>query len=213
MEDNNNQDGALFALEAAGEYAVQNLFAIVHNRFTDAEHSERLSQQQLANRMGLTRSQVSRWFASPSNMTLRSAAKLLAAMGRRLELADVEPHSVATSQEISKPGATIHHFPVRAPVTLALAAARKTQDRSSKSSDYEPVAILARATAEGRLVFRDADVFLELPANETAKRLRLGSVGYDLEPAGEGLFKVLGLKPGEARRACEAAQYETISWA
>lgn len=98
---NGDRDGEPFALEAAGEYAVQTLFAIVHNRFSELEHSEHLSQQKLATRMALTRSQISRWFTNPSNMTLRSAAKLLAAMGRKLEFAAADPLALSASSSRS----------------------------------------------------------------------------------------------------------------
>lgn len=77
----------LSALEVAGESAVRTLFALVHNRFSELQAEDKaFSQQVLADRMNLTRSQVSRWMASPTNMTLRSAAKLLSAMGKRLEI-------------------------------------------------------------------------------------------------------------------------------
>jgi transcriptional regulator with XRE-family HTH domain len=93
----NNDEDELFAQEVAGESAVRTLFAIVHNRFGELEQTNKISQQQLANRMGLTRSQISRWFASPSNMTLRSAAKLLAAMDRKLELCAADPLALQMS--------------------------------------------------------------------------------------------------------------------
>jgi DNA-binding phage protein len=86
VDDMTEEEKALFALEIAGESSVQTLFAIVHNRFATLQEKEGFNQQKLADRMGLTRSQVSRWMASPTNMTLRSAAKLLMAMGQRLRL-------------------------------------------------------------------------------------------------------------------------------
>ena len=73
-------------LELLGEYVVQHLFTLVRWRFRELAESEGFTQQELADRMGLKRSQISRWMGSPSNMTVRTAAKLLGAMGRKLEL-------------------------------------------------------------------------------------------------------------------------------
>lgn len=91
-------------LEIAGEAAVQTLFAVVRRRFRALEEREHFNQQQLADHMDVPRSQVSRWLKSPSNITVRSAAKLLAAMGYRLELRDCdtqrEAHKVAVARHL-----------------------------------------------------------------------------------------------------------------
>jgi transcriptional regulator with XRE-family HTH domain len=81
------------------EALVQNLFALVRKRFRQLERSEGLTQQALADRMCLTRSQISRWMASPANMTLRSAGKLLWAMGCQLELRVVDPFAASQTEQ------------------------------------------------------------------------------------------------------------------
>ena len=71
--------------EIAGLAAQHSLFVLIRRRFRELERSEGLTQAALAERMGRTRAQISRWMSSPGNMTIASAGELLMAMGRKLE--------------------------------------------------------------------------------------------------------------------------------
>lgn len=73
-------------LELAGASAVRRLFSLVRRRFCELERTQGFTQKQLAERMELKPAQISRWMSSPSNMTVRTAAKLLCAMDCKLEL-------------------------------------------------------------------------------------------------------------------------------
>ena len=86
--------------EMAGGCAMQTLYALVRRRFHELERSEGLTKTALAERMGLTQAQISRWLLSPSNMTIRTAGKLLRAMGRNLELRVSDPYTPLTEDEI-----------------------------------------------------------------------------------------------------------------
>jgi transcriptional regulator with XRE-family HTH domain len=88
--------------EIAGISLEMGVFALVRKRFHELEKSEGLTQSALAERMGLTRAQVSRWFAQPNTMTLRAAGRLLAAMGRGLRLRVYDPREPLSAEEISE---------------------------------------------------------------------------------------------------------------
>lgn len=88
--------------EIQGEMLVLALYSQVRRRFRELEKSEGLTQTALAERMGLSRAQISRWFVNPSNMTLRTAGRLLCAMGRSLDLRLCDPYKPLTAEEISE---------------------------------------------------------------------------------------------------------------
>ena len=88
--------------ELSGGLAMQSLFALVRKRFRELERSEGLTKTALAERMGLTQAQVSRWLSSPNNMTIRTAGKLLCAMGRKLELRVSDPYAPLSADEITR---------------------------------------------------------------------------------------------------------------
>jgi hypothetical protein len=67
--------------ELAGECAVRELFTQVKWRFRQLEENGGFTKAELG-----PRSQISRWLDQPSNMTLRTAAKMLMAMGVQLKL-------------------------------------------------------------------------------------------------------------------------------
>ena len=84
-------------LDSAEELAKQELYTKVRRCFLELEESEGLTYQELANRLTLKRSQISRWMLEPSNMTIGSAAKLLRAMGNKLEFGATPPCLCRTS--------------------------------------------------------------------------------------------------------------------
>ena len=84
----------------AGFCLEHTVVTLVRKRFRELEKSEGLTQAVLAKRMGLTRSQVSRWFAGP--LTLNAAGRLLAAMGRGIRLRMYDPHEPLSAEEISE---------------------------------------------------------------------------------------------------------------
>lgn len=82
----------LWEQEMAGGTALHSLYALTRRRFHELERGEGLTKTQLAERMHLTQAQISRWLGGPSNITLKNAAKLLMAMGRKLELSVSVPY-------------------------------------------------------------------------------------------------------------------------
>lgn len=88
-------DPDVWEQELAGEAAMQTVFFLIRRRLRELEQVEGFTQSKLADRMKLTRAQISRWFVSPSNLTLRNAAKLLMAMDRKLEFSLSDPFAVA----------------------------------------------------------------------------------------------------------------------
>lgn len=87
-------DPDVWEQELAGEAAMQSVFFLIRRRLRELEQGEGFTQSKLADRMKLTRAQISRWFVSPSNLTLRNAAKLLMAMDRKLEFSLSDPFAV-----------------------------------------------------------------------------------------------------------------------
>lgn len=86
--------------ELAAGMVEQTLYCLIRRRFRELEKSEGLTQTALAERLGLTRNQVSRWLSCPSNMTIRSAGRLLWAMGRKLELRVSDPFAPLTDDQL-----------------------------------------------------------------------------------------------------------------
>ena len=95
-------DPDIWEQQLAGGTAMQSLFALVRRRFRELEKSEGLTKTALAERMALTQAQVSRWLSSPNNMTIRTAGKLLCAMGRRLEFRVSDPYAPLSADEIAR---------------------------------------------------------------------------------------------------------------
>lgn len=108
MSDNfDDIDPDVVEQELARESAVRRLFALTRRRFRELQRDAGFTQQELAARMRVTPAQVSRWFANPSNMTVGSAAKILMAMGRKLELGVSDPFAIVKGQETPASGAQI----------------------------------------------------------------------------------------------------------
>lgn len=93
---------AAWEQELAGEIATQAVFLLTRARFRELEWSEGLTQSRLAEQMGITRAQVSRWLSSPSNMTLRTASRLLMAMGRQLTFSVSDPFAVSSEPPLTQ---------------------------------------------------------------------------------------------------------------
>ena len=81
-----NKEVDFLLLEVAGESLTRSLHALVTERFNELQQTEGLTQEAIAKKMRLTPAQISRWLSSPTNMTMRSAARLLWAMGRKLDM-------------------------------------------------------------------------------------------------------------------------------
>lgn len=204
-------DADVWEQELAGEGAVQRLFVLTRRRFRELERSEKLSQQQLADRMGLTRSQVSRWFSSPSNMTLRSAAKILMAMGRQLELGVSDPFAAmrATDEGVEdapteRMPATVVQLASARPALKYFAMAADAGDAVSAAKPVDqhepPVAIGEAAGPAGIAMFwswRSA-VLVALPAGVYATSLRLGARHCDILPANDGRYFAATLSVADA---------------
>lgn len=92
-------DPDVWEQELAGEAAMQTVYFLIRRRLRELEQVEGFTQSKLADRMKLTRAQISRWFVSPSNLTLRNAAKLLMAMDRKLEFSLSDPFAVAQAAQ------------------------------------------------------------------------------------------------------------------
>jgi transcriptional regulator with XRE-family HTH domain len=209
-------DDDIWEQELAGEAAVQTVFALARSRFRELEREEQLTQQQLADKMGLKRSQISRWFGNPSNMTLRSAAKILMAMGRQLELTVSDPFALGRTgadgaiSATQAPPAPSNVFQLQprpaagSPASLAsppdrLAAAPGGWSGGVKGETgmIEPEWHGEVETAGGTGRFGDVDdtVFLALDGDGAPARLRLGNQIFPLAPleGAQGMFLVLPL--------------------
>jgi transcriptional regulator with XRE-family HTH domain len=218
-------DADFLEQELAGESAVRRLFALTRRRYRELQRDEGLSQQDLAARMNLKPAQISRWFANPSNMTVRSAAKVLMAMGRKLELAVSDPFALAQPAHQSEsanastdaPAGIVLQFSdfhrpqpivrMAAGSKKKLAMDAKTGAASSESDSFpelEPPVEFDRVRAEsGEVVFLAwrSIVFVALTNGEQVTKLVLGDEEYDVLPASGALHVV-----GELSRA-DAAMF------
>lgn len=89
------EEADLAASEAVADAAILDLFATVRNAFNGAVLSGRCSRKAIAEKLGVSTSLISRWLVKPSNMTIRSAAKVLYALGEELEFRARKPESQA----------------------------------------------------------------------------------------------------------------------
>jgi hypothetical protein len=63
---------------------------MILKRFSELSENDVALRALLADRLGIHRSQVTRWLASPSNLTLDTLSDLMLGMNREIELSDVE---------------------------------------------------------------------------------------------------------------------------
>ncbi len=71
------------ATHYAGDMAASRLHDLIEERFRELEAAGD-TQADVARRLGLAPQQVQRWIAEPTNMTIRSAGRLLAALDAHL---------------------------------------------------------------------------------------------------------------------------------
>jgi len=212
-----NIDPDIVEQELARESAVRRLFALVRRRLRELQRDSSFSQQELAARMHVTPAQVSRWFANPSNMTIGSAAKILMAMGRKLELGMSDPFALSQLAEppevaAAAPAATglVLNFSdyqrTKSPVPLHTADKRKmamaakstsASGESHEAIELEPPVEFARIEAEaGEVLFLAwrSIVFVAFPGAGRATRLVLSDEQYDVLPTSAG-FHIVGELP------------------
>src|SRR3989344_3048294 len=95
-------DPHIYEQKLTGEWAMLCLFFHITRHFRELEKSEGITQTELGRRMGLTQAQVSRWFASPTNMTIRTAGELICAMGLPLGMRLYDPYQPLTVEQIAE---------------------------------------------------------------------------------------------------------------
>lgn len=115
-----------------GEMAAGRLFALVHERIEELRQNNELSYHDIADRIGATDQQVSRWLSEPRNMTVRSAGRLLAGLEAHLlfELDRFESIHAGNCPAKEVTQATItrapHQMVVRSPDTVAISPKMRT---------------------------------------------------------------------------------------
>lgn len=82
MVDDPNPKQRREAAQIMGEMAASRLHSLFEDRLTEV--AGRISQVDIARRLGISEQQVSRWLGQPRNITVKSAGRLMAALDAHL---------------------------------------------------------------------------------------------------------------------------------